>query len=219
MIDFHTHTLLSDGALIPAEHIRRAEVAGYRILGLADHGDIALLEHILRHARMAAEQENAAGRLRVLAGIELTHMRPTHIADGTARARDLGAQFVVCHGETIAEPVEPGTNRAAIEAGVDILAHPGLITEDDARLAAERGVALEISGKAGHSLCNGHVAAMARKVGAQLLFGSDAHTPEQMPTRDKAERICRGAGLGAADVAAMFAFAETLADTFASRGV
>ena len=58
------------------------------------------------------------------------------------------------------EPVETGTNLAAIEAGVDILAHPGLITPEEATLAAERGVALEITTRAGHSLTNGHVAAM-----------------------------------------------------------
>ena len=41
MIDFHTHTFLSDGELVPAEHIRRAEVHGYRVLGLSDHADFA----------------------------------------------------------------------------------------------------------------------------------------------------------------------------------
>ena len=35
-----------------------------------------------------------------------------------ASSRELGAKIVVVHGETVAEPVEPGNNRAAIEAGV-----------------------------------------------------------------------------------------------------
>ena len=65
---------------------------------------------------------------------------------------------MVVHGETLVEPVEEGTNHEAIMAGVDILAHPGLISEEDVRLAKERKVLLEISARKGHSLSNGHVA-------------------------------------------------------------
>jgi len=211
MIDLHTHTILSDGALIPAEHIRRAEVKGYRILGFSDHADLSLLDGLIPVLLAAARKENELGRLTVLAGVELTHVRPEHIAQAAERARRLGAQYVIVHGETLAEPVLPGTNRAAIEAGVDILAHPGLLSEEDARLAARKNVLLEISAKAGHSLTNGHVAAVARGTGAKLLFGSDAHTPSQMPTRGEAERICRGAGLTAEEVAEMFVRAENFA--------
>ena len=212
MIDFHTHTFLSDGALCPAEHIRRAEVHGYRILGFADHADLATMESIISTLLTAAARENELGRMKVFAGIELTHVRPEHIGEATALARKLGAQVVICHGQTICEPVEKGTNRAAIEAGVDILAHPGLITPEDTKLAAERGVRLEISSKAGHSLTNGHVANQARQAGAQLIFGSDAHTPDQMPTRDYAAAVCKGAGLNDDEIAQMFAAAEEFAD-------
>ena len=211
MIDLHTHTLLSDGALIPAEHIRRAEVRGYRVLGTADHADLATMRHVLAIALEAARRENELGRLLVLAGVELTHVRPTHLAEATGLARELGAAYVIAHGETLVEPVEPGTNRAAIEAGVDILAHPGLIEPDDVRLAAERGVRLEVSGKPGHCLANGHVVALARASGAQVIFGSDAHTPDQMPTRDFAERVLRAAGLGDQEVADTFDAAESFA--------
>jgi histidinol phosphatase-like PHP family hydrolase len=123
-------------------------------------------------------------------------------------ARSLGAAYVIVHGETLVEPVIEATNQAALEAGCDILAHPGLITEQEVLLAAEKGIRLEISGKAGHSLSNGHVAAMARECGATLLFGSDAHEPSQMPTRAQAEKICRGAGLKASHVDRFFAEAE-----------
>lgn len=211
VIDLHTHTYLSDGVLCPAEHIRRAEVAGYRILGFADHADLATIPTLLPQLLTAARRETELGRLEVLAGVELTHVRPEHIAEATALARKLGAQYVIVHGETIAEPVQSGTNRAAIEAGVDILAHPGLITEEDARLAAQKNVLLEVSAKAGHSLCNGHVVRMAQKTGAQLIFGSDAHEPGQMPRREQAERILAGAGLTADEIAQMFERAEAFA--------
>ncbi len=211
MIDLHTHTLLSDGALIPAEHIRRAEVAGYRYLGISDHADLATLEMVLPPAIEAARRENELGRMCVLVGAELTHVRPEHIAEATALARKLGAQYVICHGETIIEPVIEGTNLAAIEAGVEILAHPGLISEEDATLAAQMGIHLEITAKRGHSLSNGHVASIAAKTGAKLIFGSDAHRPDQMPTRSRAEQVCLAAGLSKQQTAEIFAAAETFA--------
>jgi histidinol phosphatase-like PHP family hydrolase len=211
MIDLHTHTLLSDGALCPAEHIRRAETKGYRLLGISDHADLSTMETILGQVLIAARKENELGRIRVLAGIELTHVRPAHIPEAVEKARALGAAYVIVHGETLVEPVQEGTNQAALEAGCDILAHPGLITEGEVQLAARKGIRLELSGKAGHSLSNGHVAALACRHGASLLFGSDAHEPSQMPTRDQAQRICRGAGLGFQQAEDLFAAGEDFA--------
>ncbi|MDR1744610.1 MAG: histidinol phosphate phosphatase domain-containing protein [Planctomycetota bacterium] len=209
MFDFHTHTLISDGDLIPAESVRRAEMSGYRILGFADHADLATLPAQMGVIIAAARAENRSGSgMTVLPGAEVTHVRPGQIGEAVRLARELGAAFVVVHGETLSEPVSPGTNRAAIEAGADILAHPGLITRDEVKLAAERGVMLEISGKRGHCLANGHVARLAREYGAMTLFGSDSHTAGEMPVRDVAERICLAAGLDQEDVDAMFARAE-----------
>ena len=94
------------------------------------------------------------------------------------------------------EPVAPGTNRAGIEAGADILAHPGLITEKEVELAARNGTFLEISGRSGHSFSNGHVARLAGKIGAKLVLGSDAHLPRDLLNQTLADRIVRGAGLG-----------------------
>jgi len=143
-------------------------------------------------------------------GADLTHVRPGLIERTARAARERGAAVVLVHGETIVEPVLPGTNRAAIEAGVDVLAHPGLLTEADARLAAERGVHLEISGRKGHSFTNGLVAQMSRLAGARLVFGSDAHDPGDLMERSEAEAVARGAGLTEAEIAAMFEAAEAL---------
>lgn len=219
MFDFHTHTLLSDGELTPAEHVRRAQMSGYRYLGISDHSDIATLPYLIKTTAEVARTENRSGSgMTVLPGTELTHVRPNQIAEAVRIARDLGAAYVIVHGETLTEPVQPGTNRAAIEAGVDILAHPGLIDPDDVRLAAERGVKLEISSKRGHCLANGHVGKLARRYGAELLFGSDSHTVGQFCDMDYAERVCLAAGLDEEDVAAMFQrakeFGMLLAENF-----
>ena len=105
---------------------------------------------------------------------------------------------MVAHGETLVEPVHPGTNRSAIEAKVDILAHPGLITREEAELAAKNGVHLEITARKGHSLSNGHVAKMAVKAGAKMMFGTDTHSPENLVDDKRREDILRGAGLDTA---------------------
>jgi histidinol phosphatase-like PHP family hydrolase len=104
---------------------------------------------------------------------------------------------VLVHGETISESVPPGTNQAALEADVDILAHPGLITEELVTMAKEKGILLEISARRGHSLANGYVAQVANKIGAPLIFNTDAHSPEDLLDSVQAQRICAGAGLSA----------------------
>jgi histidinol phosphatase-like PHP family hydrolase len=210
MIDLHTHTLLSDGDLIPTELARRAEARGFRALVMADHVDTVLVETVVPLLVRAAKDLAPVMKMKVIPGAEVTHCRLEHIGRVAARARQLGARVVVVHGESPVEPVLEGTNRAAIEAGCDILAHPGLITEADARLAAERGVLLEVSGRCGHSLGNGHVVQMARRVGAQVVFGSDSHSPEDLMPRPDAERVLALAGLRPEEVAAAFAAAERL---------
>ncbi len=211
MIDLHTHSLLSDGALLPAELVRRAAVIGCRYLSITDHADAALLDFIVPRVSELARELNRRWKVRVIPGIELTHNPPEDIARLTARARELGAGLVLVHGETIVEPVPPGTNRAAIEAGIDILAHPGLIPEEDARLAAAKGVMLEITSRRGHCYTNGHVADMARRTGAGLSINSDAHEPGDLMGREKARLVARGAGLNDAEIDAAFAAAEELA--------
>lgn len=39
MIDLHTHTFSSDGALIPSEHLHRFEMLGYEAIAITDHAD------------------------------------------------------------------------------------------------------------------------------------------------------------------------------------
>ena len=210
MIDLHTHTLFSDGVLLPAELIRRCEAKGFRGLVITDHADYSNIEMVIPNVLRACKEIAAVSKIKVHGGVELTHLRPEHIKSMVKRARDLGAFIVLVHGETITEPVMPGTNRAAIEAGADVLAHPGLISESDVKLARDCGTRLEVSGRKGHSFANGHVVKMAKKVGARLVFGSDSHTPDDLLGRDQAERIARGAGMEDNDVQDAFLDAASL---------
>jgi putative hydrolase len=211
LIDLHTHTLFSDGELLLSELVRRAEVLGCRAINVSDHADLSNIDFLIPRVVKACAELNKLGRLRVIAGVEITHCPLKQIGRLVKDARDLGAQLVTVHGETVSEPVIPGTDRAAIEAHADILAHPGLIGEADAALAAEMGVVLEISGRKGHCLANGHVARLARVSGARLVFGSDAHDAGDLLGREDAERVLLGAGLEAHELKAVWRNAEELA--------
>ncbi len=197
MIDLHTHSLFSDGELLPSELIRRAENIGYQAIGLTDHADSSNLDWIVPRIVKVCRDLNQYGKIRAWPGVELTHLPPEMIAPMVKEARSLGARIVVVHGETVVEPVPPETNRKAIEAGVDILAHPGLISEEEVNQAKAKNVLLEISARKGHSFSNGHVARLAMKVGSPLILNTDTHTPENLITRELALKVVMGAGLAA----------------------
>ena len=196
MFDFHTHTFLSDGVLSPVELIRRAHVRGYRVIGVTDHVGPGNVELVVKTLVIDCRAASSRWDILALPGVEITHVPKEDIDDVARAAKGLGAKLVVVHGETPVEPVEPGTNRAAISSGaVDVLAHPGLIDLDDARLASERGVFLEVSARKGHSLTNGHVVKVAAQVGALTVLDSDAHAPEDLLTPELARKVALGAGL------------------------
>lgn len=210
MIDLHTHTLFSDGELLPAELVRRSIVMGYQAIGLTDHADSSNLDLVVPRIVEVCRDLNRYWPIKVIPGVELTHLPPELIGPLTGRARALGAQLVVVHGETIVEPVPPGTNRQAILAGVDILAHPGLISGEEAVLAKERGVFLEITSRSGHSLTNGHVARVAMETGANLVLNTDTHAPSDLISSAKALQIVLGAGLSEDTFRKMLANAQQI---------
>jgi putative hydrolase len=217
MIDLHTHSLLSDGELLPLELARRAKVKGYTVLGISDHVDVTNIEYVASSILKLSEKTKYHEGIHVVPGVEITHSPARFVGEMIARARKLGISYVVVHGETIAEPVEEGTNRAAIEAGADILAHPGLITEEDVIRAMQQGILLEISARKGHSLTNGHVAGLAKKVGAKLIFDTDSHGPSDLVDDNQALRIILGAGLSREDLQDMQKNALELVNTIKDR--
>ena len=213
MIDLHTHSLFSDGVLVPSELVRRAVMKGYEVIAITDHADASNLDFTIPRVAAACREINRRWKITALPGIELTHLPPETFAELTERARSLGAVIVVAHGETLVEPVHPGTNRAAIEARVDILAHPGMITKEEAELAVKNGVHLEITARKGHSLSNGHVAKIAGETGAKLVIDTDTHEPGDLITDEFAHTILLGAGLNAAAIAAILQNSRSLAAT------
>ncbi|WNY26813.1 histidinol phosphate phosphatase domain-containing protein [Methanolapillus ohkumae] len=204
MIDLHTHTLFSDGVLIPSEHVRRAVVHGYRAIAMTDHADFTNFEFIISSLEKAKYLEKEWD-ITVLSGIEITHVPPSKIDLLAKKAKEAGADIVVVHGETIVEPVAPGTNLASVRSEyVDILAHPGFLTIEEAELARENNVCIEITARSGHNRTNGHVAKVAAAAHAKIVCNTDAHNPGDMISKETAFKILQGAGLSDKDAEKAF---------------
>lgn len=196
MIDLHTHTLLSDGDLLPSELARRAEEKGCKFIGITDHVDFSNFEDVIKSIVRASEHinKNMTG-ITVIPGVEITHVNPAEIPQIVRNCRDCGAKIVVVHGETVVEPVLKGTNRKALESDIDVLAHPGVMEGDDAKLAAERKISIEISGRSGHSFSNGHVVRLWYEYGFPLVLNTDTHSPENLVDDVFAEKLIISAGV------------------------
>jgi histidinol phosphatase-like PHP family hydrolase len=195
MIDLHTHSIFSDGELIPFELVRRAAQKGYGAIAVTDHVDSSNIDFVVPRIVKALGALRGITPVKVIPGAEITHAPPSMVRWLVKEARALGAVVVVVHGETIVEPVEEGTNRAGIEAGADIIAHPGLILPEDVLLAKKKGVALEITSRKGHAISNGYLAREALKCGAPLVVNTDAHAPEDLIDKETARMILLAAGI------------------------
>lgn len=211
------HSLFSDGELLPSELARRAANLNHEVIAITDHVDYSNVEQIPQ-IQKAIDDINANWNIKVVLGAEVTHV-PTESIDGVAKkAKDLGAQIVVVHGETLNEPVIEGTNYAAVSSEyVDILCHPGLITYEEAQIAKENGIYLEISARSGHCLGNGHVANIASEVGNKLLVNTDTHSPDNLITFEKSYEIALGAGLSKKE--AMATIVDNPRELLKSKGI
>lgn len=196
-IDLHTHSLLSDGMLLPAEVLRYACSMDYAAIAITDHVDHSNLEFVVKALALFAAKQAQFSNVVFVPGVEITHADPALIVPMAKEARKMGAKIIVCHGETPSEPVVKGTNSAAVslKGVVDILAHPGYITEDDAANAKENGIYLELSAKPAHKETNKHVARIALETGAKMLVNTDAHGPGDYITQEKAFELAVGCGL------------------------
>jgi histidinol phosphatase-like PHP family hydrolase len=150
---------------------------------------------VVAEVRRQIDRLQSLSPIRLFAGVELTDFNPEAIAGAAEAVRRAGAQVVVVHGECPTLDVPGGTNAAAVRcAEVDILAHPGLLSERDADEATARGIYLEISARQGHCWSNGHVYQTARKAGASLVVDSDAHEEAGLLSTPQVAALIRGAG-------------------------
>ncbi len=194
--DFHTHSFLSDGTSSPIELIRFAYVYGYKYIGITDHGSYSNLERIIESTKKDCELAEKYWDIIAVPGIELTNIPAASVDEMARDAKELGARMVVVHGESIVEEVEEGTNLAAVRSEyVDMLAHPGIMTPEEAELAVKNDIYIEITKRVGHSLTNGRVAEVGRETGVKFLINSDTHNYPELYRGDFQKEVALGSGL------------------------
>jgi len=200
MYNLHTHTLLSDGSLLPSEVAVRYLDKGYKVIAITDHADYCNIKPLISATTAFCSHWPKNSGITVLPGIELTHIPPEQFKPLVKFARKGGIKVIVAHGETTMEPVIPGTNRAAILSDIDILAHPGLISDQDTLLAKEKNIFLELTSRRGHSETNTHVAKQALKHGAKLILNNDSHEPEDIITPEALAKIGIDSGVSKEEI-------------------
>ena len=210
MIDLHTHSFFSDGSLVPSELVFRAKNKGYEAIAITDHIDMSNFDFVIPRIVKVSSILTSQCQIEVIPGAELTYVPPDLISQIAAQCRDLGAKIILVHGETTVEPVPPGTNRAALSSKIDILSHPGKISGEEVELAKENSIFLEITSRNGHRLTNGHVGTLAKKIGAKLIFNTDAHEPDDLINDQEALEVVRKAGMAKKDLEMMFENARSL---------
>ena len=76
MIDFHTHTLFSDGELLPSELVQRARNKGYEAMAITDHVDDSNLDRVVPSIVRVCQVLSSAWEITVIPGVEITHVPP-----------------------------------------------------------------------------------------------------------------------------------------------
>lgn len=198
-VEFHSHSIFSDGMLLPAALVYEAAARDHQAIAITDHVDASNLEEVLFSLTKFVKDQGPSLPIKVIPGVEISYLAPEMIEKYCVRAKELGAKIIIVHGESPVETVPKGTNHAALQLKglVDILAHPGWISEADAALAKTNGIYLELSARKGHKNGNRHVARLAKKAGAKLLVDTDTHSEKDLITQEKAFLIAKQAGLSA----------------------
>lgn len=200
MYNLHSHSLLSDGCLLPSEIAMRYLDKGYKVIAITDHADYSNIEFATEAVLGFVSHWPKKFPIRVLPGIELTHLPPEQFRPLAKYARKKGIKIIIGHGESIVEPVAKGTNRAALEADIDILAHPGLISDTEVKLAAKKNIFLEITSRGGHNTTNRHVAQASLKFGAKLILSHDSHQPRDIISPRELAKVGLRSGLSQKEI-------------------
>jgi histidinol phosphatase-like PHP family hydrolase len=185
---------------------------GFTAIAITDHVDSSNIETVVPQIVKACNEINKHWKIKTIPGFEITHTPVEIIGDLVKEGRALGAKIALLHGETVVEPVKKGTNHAGVLADIDILVHPGVIDEEDAIIAAEKKIYIEISGRKGHSFTNGHVVKMAQKTGAPLIFNTDAHAPGDLMCKEMAALVMAGSGLSNREIENAFQNAQKIVE-------
>ena len=113
IVDFHTHSLASDGALAPMELLRRAKAAGVRQFALTDHDTTA--------GYLAVRHTSEAGEVGLISGVELSCRWATTTVHIVGLNFDADAPEMVAMVEQLTQAREERAEKIATRlAGVGI---------------------------------------------------------------------------------------------------
>ena len=221
--DYHTHTFYSHGKGTPEEIVLAAISMGLETVAISEHGPghvfYGVRDEKLRALREEVDRlaRRYAYKIQVLMGIEcnLTGFGKCDLPEDAADMFDV--RLLAFHkGAPAADffgvrrnmeslhlwPSEPErTALALLEAGerykIDIFAHPGLYVKSHiptlARGAKELGIKLEINGA--RTTMSKEQLRQAVNEGADLIIGSDAHSPDRVGDDSLAYAAAEEAGV------------------------
>ena len=87
LYDLHTHSILSDGEMLPIELIRRMAVLGYTTVAITDHVDASNTTAVIETLGRVRESALLFG-VKLLCGVEITHVPPEQIASLARQAKE-----------------------------------------------------------------------------------------------------------------------------------
>ena len=221
--DYHTHTFYSHGKGTPEEIVLAAISMGLETVAISEHGPghvfYGVRDKKLRMLRDEVDRlaRRYAYKIQVLMGIEcnLTGFGKCDLPEDIADMFDV--RLLAFHkGAPAADlfgfrrnmealhmwPSEPEkTALALLETGekykIDIFAHPGLYVKSHiptlAKGAKELGIKLEINGA--RTTMSPEQMRQAVSAGAELIIGSDAHSPQRVGDDSLAYAAAQEAGV------------------------
>ena len=113
IVDFHTHSLASDGALTPLELVRRAKAAGVRQFALTDHDTTA--------GYLSVRHTSEADEVGLISGVELSCLWATTTVHVVGLNFDADASQIIAVVEQLTQAREERAQKIAMRlAGVGI---------------------------------------------------------------------------------------------------
>ena len=113
IVDFHTHSLASDGALTPLELLRRAKAAGVRQFALTDHDTMA--------GYLSVRHTSEADEVGLISGVELSCRWATTAVHVVGLNFDTDASQIIAVIEQLTQAREERAKKIAMRlAGVGI---------------------------------------------------------------------------------------------------
>jgi len=205
--ELHSHTNFSDGKTSIEEMVNKAYELNSAI-AITDHfiGDEFGINKILYRNISSLDsflkRRDKFSKIfdEVVFGIEITRVNPRKIPEMAMAAKKHGF-IVLVHGETGGDKVPAGTNTAALNCEyVDILAHPGHLSEEDALRAKQNKIFIEITAREIHRSENPEIAKICKKFNLEMVINTDAHSADELIDYETANNVGLNAGLSEDEV-------------------